>query len=105
MLRLASHRFSLGLINLHHFTTVVMAALGANSVGHAGLTAIRAQRSLGCAQGIVRATFVATSFRMSSFWIWHNYSVLGIGDCRLPIWFDSNQVFQIGNRQSAILSL
>ena len=75
MLRLTSHRFSLGLFYLHHFATFVMAAFGANAVGHAGLTAIRTQRGLGNAQGIVRAAFVSTSFRMSSLRIWHNYSV------------------------------
>src|SRR5690349_13556338 len=52
-----------------------MATLGAHSVGHAGLTAIRTKGSLGCAQRIVRAALVATSLGMSSFWIWHNYSV------------------------------
>ncbi len=52
-----------------------MAAFGANSVGQAGLTAIRTQGSLRYAQRIVRAPFVSTSFRMSSLRIWHNYSV------------------------------
>jgi hypothetical protein len=75
MLRLTSHRLSLGLFDLHHFATFVMAAFRANTVGHAGLTAIRAQCGLGDAQGIMRAALVSTSLGMSSFRIWHNYSV------------------------------
>ena len=67
MLRLTSHRLILVLFYLHHFATFVMAAFGANTVGHAGLTAIRAQRGLGDAQGIVRATFVSTSFECRRF--------------------------------------
>jgi hypothetical protein len=76
MLRLTSHRLGLALFYLHHFAIFVKAAFGANAVRHAGLTAIRAKCGLGDAQGIVRASFVATSFGVSSFWIWHNYSVL-----------------------------
>src|ERR1044071_3174221 len=75
MLRLGSHKLGLALFYLHHFATFVMAAFGANAVGQTGLTTIRAQVSLGGAQGIVRATFVSTSFGMSSLRIWHNYSV------------------------------
>jgi hypothetical protein len=75
-LRLTSHGFGLGLFDLHHFATFVMAAFGANTVGHAGFTAIRTQRSLRDTQRIMRATFVSTSFRMSSLRIWHNYSVI-----------------------------
>ena len=75
ILRLTSHLIILGLFHLHYFTTFVMAAFGAYTVGHAGLTAIRTQRGLGDAQRIVRAAFVSTSFRMSSLWIWHNDSV------------------------------
>ena len=61
MLRLASHVVGLTLFDLHHFATFVMAAFGANTVGHAGFSAIRTQRSLGDTQRIVRAAFVATS--------------------------------------------
>ena len=75
MLRLTSHVVGLALLYLHHFATFIEAAFGANAVWHAGLTAIRAQCSLGDAQGIVRASFVATSFGVSSFRIWHNYSI------------------------------
>jgi hypothetical protein len=75
MLRLTSHKLTLALFDLHHFATFIEAAFGANAVWHAGLTAIRAQRGLGGAQSIVRASFVATSFGVSSFRIWHNYSV------------------------------
>jgi hypothetical protein len=87
MLRLTSHKYGLALFYLHHFATFVMAAFEANAVWQAGLTTIRAQVSLGGAQGIVRATFVSTSFGMSSLRIWHNYSIkkLPIVDCRLPI--------------------
>jgi hypothetical protein len=63
------------LFYLHHFATFIKAAFGANAVGHAGLTAIRAKCSLGDAQSIVRAAFAGTSFGVSSCWIWHNYSV------------------------------
>ncbi|HKG98570.1 MAG TPA: hypothetical protein VKA97_12175 [Pyrinomonadaceae bacterium] len=62
MLRLTSHRLALALFDLHHFATVVMAAFGANTVGHAGLTTIRAQGGLRHSQSIVRAAFVSTSF-------------------------------------------
>src|SRR5687767_9776029 len=55
-----------------------MAALGAYAVGHAGLTAIRTKRGLRRAQRIMRAALVSTCFRMSSLWIWHNYSVFGL---------------------------
>jgi hypothetical protein len=75
MLRLTSHRLALALFYLYHFATFIKAAFGANAVWHAGLTAIRAQCGLGGAQGIVRASFVATSFGVSSFRIWHNYSI------------------------------
>jgi len=75
MLRLTSHKYGLALFYVHHFATFVMAAFGANAVWQAGLTTIRAQVSLGGAQGIVRATFVSTSFGMSSLRIWHNYSI------------------------------
>ena len=74
MLRLTSHVVDLALFHCHHFATFIKAAFGANTVWHAGLTAIRAQCSLGGAQSIVRAAFVATSFGVSSFRIWHNYS-------------------------------
>jgi hypothetical protein len=76
MLRLTSHRSDLALFYLHHFATFIKAAFRANAVWHAGLTTIRAKRSLGDAQRIMRASFVATSFGVSSFWIWHNYSVI-----------------------------
>jgi hypothetical protein len=62
MLRLTSHRLGLALFDLHHFATFVMAAFGANTVGHAGLTTIWAQGGLRHSQSIVRATFVSTSF-------------------------------------------
>ena len=75
MLRLASHRYDLALFDLHHFATFVVAAFGANTVGHAGFAAIRAKCGLGNAQGIVRAALISTSFRMSSLRIWHNDSV------------------------------
>jgi len=75
MLRLTSHVVSLALVYLHHFATFVKAAFGANAVWHAGLTAIRAQCGLGGAQSVVRAAFVATSLGVSSFRIWHNYSI------------------------------
>jgi hypothetical protein len=52
----------LALFYVHHFATFVKAAFGANAVGHAGLTTIRAKRSLGDTQGIVRAAFAGTSF-------------------------------------------
>jgi len=63
------------LFYVHYFATFVKAAFGANAVWHAGLTAIRAQCGLGGAQSIVRASLVSTSFGVSSFWIWHNYSI------------------------------
>jgi len=75
MLRLTSHVVSLALVYLHHFATFIKAAFGANAVWHAGLTAIRAQCGLGGAQSVVRAAFVATSLGVSSFRIWHNYSI------------------------------
>jgi hypothetical protein len=62
MLRLTSHRYELALFYLHHFATFVKAAFGANAVWHAGLTTIRAKRSLGNTQSIVRASFGGTSF-------------------------------------------
>jgi len=76
LLRLTSHGIALGLFDLHHFATFVMAAFGANTVGHTGFTAIRTQGSLRYSQRIVRAALVSTSFRMSSLRIWHNYSVV-----------------------------
>jgi hypothetical protein len=78
MLRLTSHKLTLALFYLHHFATFVVAAFGANAVWHAGLTTIGTQCRLGDAQSIVRAPFVATSFGMSSFGIWHNYSVVNV---------------------------
>jgi hypothetical protein len=75
MLRLTSHVVDLALFHCHYFATFIKAAFGANAVWHAGLTAIRAQCGLGGAQSIVRAAFVATSFGVSSFRIWHNYSI------------------------------
>jgi hypothetical protein len=62
MLRLTSHKYDLALFYLHHFATFIEAAFGANAVWHAGLTTIRAKRSLGDAQSIVRASFGRTSF-------------------------------------------
>jgi len=59
---LTSHKLTLALFDLYHFATFVIAAFGANAVWHAGLTTIRTQSRLGDAQGIVRASFVATSF-------------------------------------------
>jgi len=59
---LTSHRLKLGLFDLHHFSAFVMAAFGAYTVGHAGLTAIRTQCRLRYTQRIVRASFVSTSF-------------------------------------------
>jgi hypothetical protein len=94
---------------LHHFATFIKAAFGANAVGHAGLTTIRAKRRLGDTQSIVRAPFAGTSFGVSSFWIWHNYSVLlrfiilPIVNFELPIDIAyANSLFQIGNWQWAI---
>jgi hypothetical protein len=60
---------------VYYFATFIKAAFGANAVWHAGLTAIRAQCGLGGAQSIVRASFGGASFRVSSFRIWHNYSI------------------------------
>jgi hypothetical protein len=62
MLRLTSHVVDLALFHCHYFATFIKAAFGANAVWHAGLTTIRAKCSLGDAQSIVRASFVATSF-------------------------------------------
>jgi hypothetical protein len=42
MLRLTSHRLTLALFDWNHFATFVVAALRANAMWHAGLTAIRA---------------------------------------------------------------
>ena len=60
---------------MHYFAAFVMAAFGAYTVGHAGLTAVRTKRGLRDSQRIVRAALVSTSFGMSSLWIWHNDSV------------------------------
>jgi len=65
----------LGLFYLNYFTALVVAALWTYAVWQAGLTAVWTQVGLRYSQGVMRATFVATRLRMSSLWIWHNYSV------------------------------
>jgi hypothetical protein len=74
ILRLSSHGIVLGFFYLHHLAAVIVAALGTDTMGHAGFAAVRTKSSLGNTQRIVRASLVPTSFGMSPFRIWHNCS-------------------------------
>jgi len=62
------------LFDPHNLAVFVVTALGANPVLQAGLLAIRTEAGLRQAQSVVRASFAAASFRMSSLRIWHDYS-------------------------------
>jgi hypothetical protein len=59
---------------LKDFAPFVIAALRAYAMLHARLLTIRTDDGLGDAQRIMSAAFAATRFRMTTFWIWHNYS-------------------------------
>jgi len=59
---------------LHYLAAVVIATLGTNAMGHAGFAAVWTKGGLRHTQRIVRAPFISTSFGMSPFRIWHNYS-------------------------------
>jgi hypothetical protein len=43
---------------------------------HARLLTVRAGDSLRRPQSIMRAAFAGARFRMTTFWIWHSYSVI-----------------------------
>jgi hypothetical protein len=66
----------LGFFHLHHFAALVIPALGTDAMLQTRLLTIRTEGCLRNPQGIMRPAFPAASFRMSSFWIWHNYSNL-----------------------------
>jgi hypothetical protein len=76
ILRLSSHGRSqdLRFFYLYNLAAFVIATLGTNAMGQAGFAAVWAKGGLRHTQRIVRAPFVATSFGMSPFRIWHNYS-------------------------------
>jgi hypothetical protein len=59
---------------LHDFTAFVEAALGADPMLHARLLTVGAQHGLRRAHRIVRPALAAARFRMTTFWIWHDYS-------------------------------
>jgi hypothetical protein len=65
----------LGLFYPHNLPVFVVSTLRADAVLQARLLAIRTEAGLRQAQSIMCAAFAAASFRMSSLWIWHNYSV------------------------------
>lgn len=62
------------MFDAHNLTVFVVATLRADPVLQAGLLAIRTEAGLWQTQSVVRATFAAASFRMSSLGIWHDYS-------------------------------
>jgi hypothetical protein len=59
---------------VHDFAAFVVAALWADAMLHARLLTIRAQHGLRRAHRIVRPTLATARLRMTTFWIWHNYS-------------------------------
>jgi hypothetical protein len=78
ILRLVSHRrvtVWLGLFDLNYFAVFVVATLRTDAVLQTRFLTIRTEGGLRREQRIVRAAFSAASLGMSSFWIWHNYSV------------------------------
>src|SRR5205823_1144920 len=70
-------------IHVHDFTAFVVAALRADAMLHTRLLTIRAQSSLRRTHRIVRPALAAARFRMTTFWIWHDYST--ISDFRFVI--------------------
>jgi hypothetical protein len=62
------------LFHLHDFTAFVVTALGADAMLHARLLTVGAQHGLRRAHRIVRPALAAARFRMTTFWIWHDYS-------------------------------
>jgi hypothetical protein len=62
------------LIYLNNFATFVISTLGAHAMLHARLLAVRTNHRLRNAQRIVRSALAAPRFRVTTFWIWHDYS-------------------------------
>jgi hypothetical protein len=62
------------LFHVHDFTAFVVTALGADAMLHARLLTVRAQNGLRRAHRVVRPALAAARFRMTTFWIWHDYS-------------------------------
>lgn len=56
------------------FAALVETALGTDTMLHAGLLTIWTDDRLRCPQGIVCPPLTAARFRVTTFWIWHNYS-------------------------------
>ena len=63
-----------GLIDGNDFAPFVIAALGTHAMLHTWLLAIRADHGLWDAQRVMGPAFAAACFRVTSFWIRHNYS-------------------------------
>lgn len=69
------NQFSLrGLIDLNDFSSFVVAALRTHAMLHTRLLTVRAHDSLWNAQRVMGPAFAAACFRVTSFWIRHNYS-------------------------------
>src|SRR5205814_4845427 len=62
------------LVHLNDFPAFVVSALGAHAMLHPRLLTVGTGHGLRYAQRIVRATFTAAGFGMTTFWVWHNYS-------------------------------
>jgi len=62
------------LLDLQDLAVLIESALWADSMLQAGFLTVRAESGLWRTQGVMSAAFAATSFRVTSFRIWHNYS-------------------------------
>jgi hypothetical protein len=65
-----------GLFNLDNFAAFVETTFWTDAVLHPWFLAVGARDRLRRTQRIMRAALAGAGFRMTSFWVWHNYSDL-----------------------------
>ena len=93
------------LFHLDDFTTLVVTALGTDAMLHARLLTIWTDDGLRCPQGIVRPPLTAPRFRVTSFWIWHDYSTKDFRSQSFDFGFRLRSDFNNIQRQSEIKNL
>jgi hypothetical protein len=87
------------LFDVNDFAPLIETALRTDTVLQARFLTIRTGNGLRYPQGIVCPALSATRFRVTTFWIWHDYSTILISES--PI----NFTFQISNLRSQISNL
>ena len=68
------------LFDLNYFAAFVVAALGADAMLHSWFLTIWTGDGLRHPQRIVCPALAAARFRVTTFWIWHDYSTILVSD-------------------------